>query len=571
MKISLVWSYTLVSQPCWAYQSSFLLGTRRPVLQPGDRPRGWGKAHVAKGVAIGGVGPEHRHVKHPSAAPIAPTKQAPTEGVPAIGVPSPITRGTPAKEVTAEFASEGANITAEDEKLRKKDLPPENTAAEKVLSLFKLGLVEKEEIPAYFEAISTFEKVKQAPTEAPVIAAGVTSAPSRSFSVDFTFPSMCAILGVAGVHSLHLPAEADTVASTVGLAAGFGVGVLFAASPGGSFASNVSKFCSGLVSSAVEWVSRSVMGAVTDATEAATLAAQETFVKAPSRLADTVVSAVGDNLSAAGERTVSMPSVLADKVRGAAEASVKGVTTQVATAAQNAAMWPVRCVQEAGEQVRQVPVTVVSAIPTSPEKAGELARGVADQLLLVALATAKNVRATTAVAGKAVTKVSQACGSIQTEKTKAEECEEGIELEMESNLPVNELDLKMSLVRGALNRFDALKDRLSSSRTSSGLLEAVRATRNFREKTEKTEWSTNSSMDGVGRVGTAASMGVDEVSQSKIGTAVSKTVDKVSHGKSKRPDGMQKRKQVADRLLEQAMLKSAEERGGKANAAVPVR
>ncbi|CAM9671302.1 unnamed protein product [Choristocarpus tenellus] len=382
------------------------------------------------------------------------------------------------------------------------DRPPESSAAEKVISLFSLGLVEKEEIPEYFEAIASFEKEKIASvTESPTSGTEVEkpstpgSVPAWNLVDYWTFPVLCALLGGAATHSIHLSAELDAVASTAGIASGLILGGFLVTSDDklGGVARNVSKPAASAFATAVVWASSIVRTSATSAISTAAEAAGDTFVKTPSRVVTTAVRSAGDGISDAGARAARIPSVLLQQLFKAIGDGLKGVVVNAATTVKDTAMAPVKGVEAAGQQVLELPSTVVASIRSSPEEAVKLARSALEMTKgkTTNLETAARAEGSNEASGpsiKSQVKKQVMPGTVsQVEKggVRLSPAEAGNKDDFKGDEPVDpkELEEKMTSVRVALTRFDELKDRLRAKQTSGELLEAIRASRNLRVKT----------------------------------------------------------------------------------------
>lgn len=138
-----------------------------------------------------------------------------------------------------------------------------------VLTLLELGLVDKEDMTAYYEALENLERSTEEDTEAttsPTKSSTSTVSPSGSSlgQADpaslMPFPVICAALGAAGMHSLQLTGTADTIASVCGGAAGAAVGgiVVIGNDPVGEFARMAGAAIARLVGSAGGWAGKEV-------------------------------------------------------------------------------------------------------------------------------------------------------------------------------------------------------------------------------------------------------------------------------------------------------------------------
>lgn len=106
---------------------------------------------------------------------------------------------------------------------------------EQVLTLLELGLVDKEDVTTYYEALANLERTTREAKEATTLAMNKSAAtattpvyfPGKQDPASLVpFPAICAALGAAGMHSLQLSSDADTIASVCGGTAGAVVGGL---------------------------------------------------------------------------------------------------------------------------------------------------------------------------------------------------------------------------------------------------------------------------------------------------------------------------------------------------------
>lgn len=138
-----------------------------------------------------------------------------------------------------------------------------------VLTLLELGLVDKEDMTAYYEALANLERTTKEVTEATTLSTKIstsTAIPPGSLlgQADpaslVPFPVICAALGAAGMHSLQLAGTADTIASVCGGAAGAALGAIVAIGndPVGEFARAAGAAIARLVGSAGGWAGKEV-------------------------------------------------------------------------------------------------------------------------------------------------------------------------------------------------------------------------------------------------------------------------------------------------------------------------
>lgn len=275
----------------------------------------------------------------------------------------------------------------------------------KVLTLVNLGLVDKEDAMAYFDALSDLERATREAKEA-------ASASSRNPSYGILqflalntgqqdplalvpFPVVCAALGVAGMHSLHLSGEADTVAAVFGGAAGAAVGgvVVVGNNASGRAVRGFGSTISGSIASVGSWAGKEISTLVAGALVASTTAAQKTLVEAPVSLAGALISSITGNLSAAVGFVLGLPGLLAQKAvqeaQGAlqrtSEAAVKlpaelareavdaagGALQSTSGAAANAVKGSVDAVKDTVSAVKKSPNETaknLQEVVSSPEK-----------------------------------------------------------------------------------------------------------------------------------------------------------------------------------------------------------
>lgn len=204
-----------------------------------------------------------------------------------------------------------------------------------VLSLLDLGLLDKEEVAAYYDALSNFERTKQEAKGSKL--AGSQNPPSSSNNLWPTresllgkeasslipFPALCAALGAAGAHSLHLVGHLDTAASAFGAVVGAGLGslVVVGDDPVGRAARTFGSSVSRSASTAGAVAGKQISESAAEAAGAAVAAAEEAVITAPTNAAADVAKSLSGKASAVAVSVVSLPGKLA---KGTVE-SVKGV------------------------------------------------------------------------------------------------------------------------------------------------------------------------------------------------------------------------------------------------------
>lgn len=211
-----------------------------------------------------------------------------------------------------------------------------------MLTLVDLGLLNKEDMVKYFDALSELERSSRQLETLP-------GAPSREISNELLrsvlsktgeeeplnlipFPVVCALLGASGMHALHLSGDADTATTVLGAAAGAGVGSLVVVGDDslGQVARSISKAIAVAIGSAGGWTRKEVSTRVLLAIGGSAAAARDALVKAPNTLAAAIGSSVMGSLSAVAASVVAWPREQARKATEGAQESLQRTSQAVA-------------------------------------------------------------------------------------------------------------------------------------------------------------------------------------------------------------------------------------------------
>lgn len=237
-----------------------------------------------------------------------------------------------------------------------------------MLTLLEIGLVDKEEMAAYYEALSELERTTQ---EAKVAAAATTATPANPTKSSSTtaataedgplslvpFPIVCAALGAAGTHALHLTGDLGTATSVFGAVAGATLGALVVA---GDDAGGRAARAAGLVvarsagaagGAVGKGISESVGGVAGGVASAAASAVEEAVVKAPANLVAGLASSTSSAVSSAVGSVVSLPGQLAAKAVDGAKEALQDTSEAVARKATEAAAGALQSTSEAALEV----------------------------------------------------------------------------------------------------------------------------------------------------------------------------------------------------------------------------
>lgn len=213
---------------------------------------------------------------------------------------------------------------------------------------------------AYFEALSELERTTQeAKVAATAAAATPLNPPNPSSTAPFTakegplslvaFPVVCAALGAAGTHALHLAGDLGTATSVLGAVAGVALGSLVVAGDdaGGRAARAVGSVVARSAGTAGGAVGKGLSESVSGVAGAAASAVEETFVKAPSNLVAGLASSTSSAVSSAVSSAASLPGQLAAKAVAGATGALQDTSEAVARKASQAATGALQSTSEA--------------------------------------------------------------------------------------------------------------------------------------------------------------------------------------------------------------------------------
>ncbi|CAM9945433.1 unnamed protein product [Scytosiphon promiscuus] len=484
---------------------------------------------------------------------------------------------------------------------------PETTAAEKVLTLLDIGLVGKEEVSAYYDALSELERTTREAKAAAAVAASSPNPSARPASAMPAFsardgplslvplPAVCAALGAAGTQSLHLAGGVGTAISIFGAMAGVAIGglVVIGDDPLGRLARTAGAAVVRSTGAAGGAAGRSVSESVAGAAGAAAGAVENAVVKAPSKFAGGLARSFSGAVAAAFGSAVALPGALVTKAADGAKGALKetsdaavAIPGRVARKASRAAGSALQTTSAAaavavGGALQSTTEAAVTAVKGSPEKAAQAAqrlngpipspgKSLADFISLPSRAVAgaskkaeKVQRAATAMPSTSVGSESTAAPSRQAE----EEEEPG-------GIPVQELEAKMLSVKKALERFDNVKARIEKADSSGTLFEAVGVTRsmNASAEMEKGEKKRAIAADAAAVAQRTKGTPMESSSSSPATKPARPTPTKSTTApKARKAADQDRRKQVAEGLLEKASQRAAEAKAGLKAAAASAR
>lgn len=248
--------------------------------------------------------------------------------------------------------------------------------------MLDIGLVDKEEVAAYYEALSELERTTQEAKAATAAAATAASLnpQSASSSAPFTpqdgplslvpFPAVCAALGAAGTHSLHLTGGLGTALSVFGAMAGAALGSLVVI---GDDATGRAARAAGSA------VSRSASTAGGMAARSVSESVEEAVVKAPANFVAGLARSISNAVSAAVGPVVALPGELAAKAvngaKGALQDTSEAVVKIPGELARNVVNLPVevarQTAQAAGGALQSTTETAFNAVKESPKEAAK--------------------------------------------------------------------------------------------------------------------------------------------------------------------------------------------------------
>lgn len=273
--------------------------------------------------------------------------------------------------------------------------------------------MDKEEVAAYYDALSEVERTTREAKEATVAAAFKSSLPPsdkvtsaltprvQGGAVELIFfPAVCAVLGSTGMRALHLTGDLFTVASTVGAIAGGAVGWVVVARDDvvGGAAKAAGLAVARSASAIGSRAGRSIKETAVGATNAVTSAAVEVIVNAPAKAAGELAKTVSDSASSAVGSVARLPGEIANNAVDEAKSVLQGTSEAAIGLAGDLA---VQAVEAAGGALLDTSKAAVKAVKESQE-------GTTNQLLQdTILASVKS--ATLPVAGEQQKRVSTVC------------------------------------------------------------------------------------------------------------------------------------------------------------------
>ena len=244
-----------------------------------------------------------------------------------------------------------------------------------VLTLLDIGLVDKEEAAAYYEALSDLERATREAKAAKAVAADATvNRPAPPSTSNFTpqegplslipFPAACAALGAAGTHALHLTGGLGTAISFIGALAGVAVGslVVVGDDAGGRAARAAG---SAVADAAGKGISESVGGAAGYAVSAA----EEAIVKAPANFFNEVARSVSGAVMSGMVSVLNLPRELAARAVDGAKGALQDTSKAVVNVSGEVAK---KATQAAGGALQSTSEAALSAVKESPKEAAKL-------------------------------------------------------------------------------------------------------------------------------------------------------------------------------------------------------
>ncbi|CAM9134316.1 unnamed protein product [Ectocarpus fasciculatus] len=542
----------------------------------------------------GGVGPSAA-VSTKAAVTAAPPGTTAGSAAAVGGAPAAKAGGAAVAAVekkTSASAKEREAVTATDKRTedQKKALKagPETTAAEKVLTLVEIGLVDKEEASAYYEALSDLERTTQeAKVAAAAAAEGQPSAARSSSATPFSpqegplslvpFPAVCAALGAAGTHSLHLAGGLGTAFSVFGAVAGVALGglVVIGDDPLGRAARAAGLALARSAGAAGVAAGKSVSESAAGAAGAAVGAVEEAVIKAPANFLAGVASSISSAVSAAVGSVTALPGAVvtkaADGAKGALQDTSDAVVNMPGEVARKAA-------QAAGGALQSTSDAAVTAVRESPKRAAKSLNDAVSSpgKTLTAFANgASSLVAQQIESSKKKARPAAPAASTKNEKApQASTAATSVQEKQEPDgIPIDELEAKMSSVRKALERFDTVKSRIEEANTSDTMRETVSMTRGMdmsaeREKGEEARAAAKrpdeARVNGI-KEGTPARPG------GELPSVASTTTTTTTKAPKPKPMDQERRKQVAEELLEKASQRATEAKAGLKAAAASSR
>ncbi|CAM9112550.1 unnamed protein product [Hapterophycus canaliculatus] len=478
---------------------------------------------------------------------------------------------------------------------------PETTAAEKVLTLLDIGLVAKEEVVAYYDALSELERTTREAKAAAAAAAASPKPPSPpSSTMPFSprdgplslvpLPAVCAALGAAGTQSLHLAGGFGTAISIFGAMAGVAIGglVVIGDDPLGRLARAAG---SAVARSAVATggaAGKGVSDSIASAAGAAAGAVEQAVVKAPSNFVGGLARSISSVVSAAFGSAAALPGSLVTKAADGAKGALKDTSdavvaipgevarkaTRVAgSALQSTSAAAASAVGGALQSTSEAAMTAVKG--SSPKQAAQRLNGgmPSPGKTLAGFVSSLPSRAGAGESKKAekraATTMPSASAGSEWSATPSKQDEGQGE---PGGIPVQELEAKMLSVKKALERFDTVKARIEKAETSGTLFEAVGMTRSMNMSAEREKREEARAAAATAAVAQRVKDSPMESTTSRyIAASQPKTAQKTTASTGRKSSDQDRRKQVAERLLEKASKRAAEAKAGLKAAAASAR
>lgn len=252
-----------------------------------------------------------------------------------------------------------------------------------VLSLLDLGLVDRDNAVAYYDALTALDRTAQdakeaalaaslqpLPTRATPLASSPTLPPEGLLSL-VPFPAVCIALGVAGSHALHLTGTLDAAAFAFGAIAGASIGGLIVAGDDSmgraarAFGGVVTRSLGAACESAGKGLGESAVGAA----GAVAAAAQEAIVKTPSKAASSVSRSWSDAVSATVGSMWGLPGVFAKRVAEGVKRAIVDTSNTVVNMPGDIAR---QATLAAGNAFQSSSEAAISAVKEAPQEAKRL-------------------------------------------------------------------------------------------------------------------------------------------------------------------------------------------------------
>lgn len=247
-----------------------------------------------------------------------------------------------------------------------------------VLSLLELGLVEKEDISAYYDALSNLERATLDAKKASLnpqpppsrLSSKTPSTPQDDPLLLVPFPALCAALGVAGTHSLHLAGDLDTLASACGAIAGAGLGSLVVVGDGplGLAARTVGSVVVSALGAAGGLAGKTVSESAAGAAGAAVAAAEDALVKAPANAVEGLARSVSGGMSSVVGYVAALPGKVAKQAVDGAKEALQDTSRAAINLPGDVAR---KAVDAAGGALQSTSDAALSAVTESPKDAAK--------------------------------------------------------------------------------------------------------------------------------------------------------------------------------------------------------